>query len=376
MKTGGDRGYGRILPPSHYFSMADTIRLRRREYIADINSSSGSPQAASAFAFSSNINVGLSAVFPWLAPIAANYNEYMLYGLRFIFVPQVGPYQSSNSGSATVNPLGSLTMSFEPDVASGGFNSEFQQLNAHGTVSRAISGATMVFEVQLNTVQRKFFVRSGAVPGGYDPRFYDVGIFQISVNNMLASNMDLGKLYVEYDVVLEKPVSTAVVNAPMCASLKTTVASGSDGAAVLWPQSNTISSTTNTLDMGLPGDVAQSTSTSSITLAANQFAFPVGVYQGTFVVSGFCYGTTAGVGVPSFTLSVDFNCSQVASSMLAATTAPDIAGAKQLAFQFAIKVTAPGNTQGIFKITPANKCTGGTTVYMVVTPYSQLVSTI
>jgi len=49
------------------------------------------------------------------------------------------------------------------------------------------------------------YVRSGAVPANADIKLYDLGFFQLSTQGQQAANVNLGELWVSYDIAFYKP---------------------------------------------------------------------------------------------------------------------------------------------------------------------------
>lgn len=50
------------------------------------------------------------------------------------------------------------------------------------------------------------YIRFGAVPAGADPRFYDLGRFSIATVGMQAASVNIGELWVSYDIEFLKPI--------------------------------------------------------------------------------------------------------------------------------------------------------------------------
>lgn len=69
------------LPAMHSYNQS--IRFRYREYIGDLNTSTG-------FSLTSfNLNPGLNSTFPYLSQLAVNFQEYRFHGLCFYLNQQL-----------------------------------------------------------------------------------------------------------------------------------------------------------------------------------------------------------------------------------------------------------------------------------------------
>jgi len=179
-----------------------TVRIRHKEYIADIFS----PATPANFVSQTfSLNPGLAGVFPWLSQTAANYDEYEFKGLIFTYNPVIS--DSSNSGA-----MGTVIVATQYNAANSAFASKQQMLEYSGSVSARICD-TIVHGVECDP--RKHggsaieYVRAGAVPSGQDVKTYDLGLFQISTSGVSSGSFpagtQLGELWVSYDIELRKP---------------------------------------------------------------------------------------------------------------------------------------------------------------------------
>lgn len=177
----------------------DSIRVRKREFVADINS------VASVFTNQAfPINPGLSEVFPWLSAVARNYSQYRINGLIFQFVST----SSDAIASTTSLGLGQILLATNYNAAEDDFQDSPQMLNYMFSNSGKPSDNIMhaIECASPDQAQKLYYVRSGAVPSGQDPRLYDLGKFQIATNNMPATYEGMGQLWVSYDVTFCKSV--------------------------------------------------------------------------------------------------------------------------------------------------------------------------
>lgn len=177
----------------------DSIRVRKREFIANLNST------ASVFTNKSfPINPGLPTSFPWLSSIAGNYEQYRVNGMIYQYVST----SSEAIASTTSLGLGQVILATNYDAAADDFQDSPQMLNFMFSNSGRPSDHIMhaIECAPTDTAQKLYYVRTGSVPSGQDQRLFDLGNFQIAVDNMPASYNGMGQLWVSYDITFCKSV--------------------------------------------------------------------------------------------------------------------------------------------------------------------------
>ena len=173
--------------------------FRRCEYLGDIISSS----SANTFKVQSfPVNPGLESTFEWLSQIAGNYEEYEFEGLYFEFRSMSGDALNS-----TNTALGQVIMAASYNAGAPNFTNKQQMENYEGGVSIKPSKHCRYFvECAKNqTVLSDLYIRQGAVPSGQDQRLYDLCNFQIATNGLQGTSVNLGELWVSFQVCLRKP---------------------------------------------------------------------------------------------------------------------------------------------------------------------------
>jgi hypothetical protein len=172
------------------------IRIRHKEYLGDVYGSTGFVLA------SYDINPGLSAAFPWLSSIAANYQEFAFAGLVYSFVST-----SADALNSTNTALGKVLLATDYNPLNPSFTTPTQMLateySNYGKPADSIMHAVECSAKMRPTLWQ--FVRTAGVPPGADERLYDLGNFQIASQGMQAT-ANIGGLWVTYDVILCKPV--------------------------------------------------------------------------------------------------------------------------------------------------------------------------
>ena len=172
------------------------IRLKHREYLGDISSTTGFSNA------SYPIQPGNPVTFPWLSSVAANYEEYMFLGCVFYFVST-----SATALNSTNTALGKLIMATEYDAQKAAFTNPSQMLATEFS-NYGKPAEDLMHAVECDPALRPVlwqYVRTAAVPSGSDSRLYDLGIFQLASQGMQAA-ANIGGLWVSYDVIFCKPI--------------------------------------------------------------------------------------------------------------------------------------------------------------------------
>jgi hypothetical protein len=172
-------------------------RIRHREFIRDVVV----PSAPTEFTNTAySINPGNTSLFPWLATVAASYQQYRFEGLVFEF-------KTLSSDITSGGALGSVILATDYDVLDTQYADKVHMENSQYAVSAKPSVSqihTIECDPQAST-QNLWYVRdSGSADG--DSRFYDLGKFQIATQGLPGSaGTVIGELWASYDVNLFKP---------------------------------------------------------------------------------------------------------------------------------------------------------------------------
>lgn len=187
-----------LAPSSSFAETPDNVvRLRRREFIGDISTSS----VAGAFVnYAYSINPGLHATFPFLSQVASNYEEYCFDGLVFEFISSASPYIAGSS-------LGTVVASMEYNSAAPVFSSKFTMENSALAVSTRLD-RNLMYGVECakgSNVQNCYYIREGT--STLPLTTTDLGTFQIAFapSTGVPVSTVMGELWVTYDVVLKRP---------------------------------------------------------------------------------------------------------------------------------------------------------------------------
>jgi len=198
MKTGVALPEGTQIPG--FASQGHETRICHREYIRDVIV----PASPTAFTNTSNaINAGNAQLFPWLAGIAMNFQQYRFNGLVF-------EYRTMSSDTTSGGALGTVSMATDYDAIDTPFITKLALENAQYSTSSKPS-VSMLHAVEcapMESLQRMFYVRNPlAASATSDQRFYDVGNFQLATTGLPSTTGTVvGELWASYDVTLYKPL--------------------------------------------------------------------------------------------------------------------------------------------------------------------------
>jgi len=177
------------------------IRVTEREYIGDVLANGTVVSSATAFNnVGYRINPGLSGTFPWLSTVAQQFEDYEMLGCVFEFVSTSSEYNGSSQA------LGTVIMATDYDPVDSNFTSKIQMENEDYANSTKASESA-IHGVECNPRERAsrvYKIRSAAVPSGAVIGDYDIGNFQIATQGMSVSGVNLGELWVSYDILFYK----------------------------------------------------------------------------------------------------------------------------------------------------------------------------
>ena len=178
-----------------FHSSTRSVRVRHREYLQDITGSTGFSLQAW------NINPGLLGTFPWLSGLAESFQSYKFHGLVFEFWST-----SADALNSTNTALGTVIMATQSNAARANFVSK-AEMEQYEFATSSKPSMSMIHPVECapgEAVLDELYIRTGTIPAGEVPQFYDFGKFQLATTGMQAA-ANIGELWVSYDVELYKP---------------------------------------------------------------------------------------------------------------------------------------------------------------------------
>jgi len=173
------------------------VRITEREYLGDVISSS----TIGAFASRSYaINPAMPNTFPWLATTAAQFDEWEPHGIIFEFK------STSSEYNGTSQALGTVVLATDYNPSNTAYTNKLEMENADYSESVKASNSC-VHGVECDASERAdrvLYTRSGSLPASENAKFYDLGNFQIATVGCSAASVNLGELWVSYDVTFYK----------------------------------------------------------------------------------------------------------------------------------------------------------------------------
>lgn len=172
-----------------------TTRVRHREYVRDLPSSTDFENITFA------IQPTNTSLFPWLAALAQNYEQYKILGMVFEFRSL-----SANALNSTNTALGSVSMATQYNSLNPPFSNKQEVLNYQFATS-CKPAESMCHPVECDpgqTPNQPLYIRIGDQQTG-DSRLYDMGVLNYCTSGMQAADVVIGELWVSYDILLIKP---------------------------------------------------------------------------------------------------------------------------------------------------------------------------
>jgi len=176
------------------------ICVTHMEYVTDVYGNPGTPFEVQQYA----INPGLDRFGPWLAQLAANFEEYEFIQLGYRFRSTIGEL-SSTSGQ-----VGSVIMTTNYNPSAEPFSDKVAMMQYAG----ACSGKTtddLIHMVECDPRQLSGppgrYVRTGTISADWDLKMYDKGTFMIGISGTpdTVDNSPIGELWLSYKCILRKP---------------------------------------------------------------------------------------------------------------------------------------------------------------------------
>lgn len=185
-------------PPSVQNSSSGGFIVRHREYLQDVVTGTPGQFVVTSY----RLQPGLQTSFPWLSVLAQNFEQYKLRGVIFEFKST-----SADSLNTTNTALGEIIMATEYDCKKPSFSGKIEMQN-HEYAVAARQSSSMLHPIEcahplspLDTL----YCRSSQVPPGADQHLYDFANFQIATVGQQGVNVNIGELWVTYEIEFLKP---------------------------------------------------------------------------------------------------------------------------------------------------------------------------
>lgn len=259
----------------------DAVRVKHRELIAQIKSSTG-------FSIQTfPVNPGVNTTFPWLSQIAQQFEQYHMNGLVFEYVST-----SADALNSTNTALGSVIAATQYNSLDPAFDN-IQQMMAAKFATMGKPSLNLMHAVECDPDSQPlklYYVRSGSVSS--NQLMYDLASFQFATFGSQAV-ADIGYLWVTYDVTFVKPQLNNVL--------------GLD----LQSYAATLGAPSASNPFGASGPGVTTGSNLQMTYATNSMFFPAQLSSGRYLVEYTVRGASAAVADPTVTYT---NCHEVTAS--------------------------------------------------------------
>lgn len=186
-------------------NMSSGTRIQHREFLFDVITSADIGQ----FKIQQvPIQPAILTGFPWLSASAENYQEYQLNGVIYEFKSN-----SYDALASTNTASGTVVMATNYNVLDPAFTNKFQMEQTQFTCSAKPSVNLMhpIECAKIETPSSVLYTRSGPTSSG-DLRLYDWANFHIATVGMQGASVNIGELWVTYDVTLLKPKLSSAVD--------------------------------------------------------------------------------------------------------------------------------------------------------------------
>lgn len=183
-----------------------TIVVRHREFVATVNSSQAF-EVQQTF----DINPGNNVLFPWLAGIAARFQEYKVRGMVFHYVPTSG-----SAVASTNSALGAVMLQTTYRASDSPPSSKVEMLNEYSS-SESVPCDAFCHPIECDPKENPFniqYVRTQNTPTSEGKLLYDLGSTHLAVQGCQTTGNPIGDLWVTYEIELKKPlVSSNITSA-------------------------------------------------------------------------------------------------------------------------------------------------------------------
>lgn len=172
--------------------------ITNREYLGDVITGAGGLFNNQQY----SVNPGNLQTFPWLSTVAQQYEQYKITGIIFEFKSTSG-----ESVASTNTAIGTVIMGTEYNVNAKPFPNKQYMENAEFTESCKAS-ENMIHGLECaksETTQNIYYNRSGTIAANDNLKWYDFANFQIATQGFQADNVNIGELWVSYNVEFFKP---------------------------------------------------------------------------------------------------------------------------------------------------------------------------
>lgn len=214
------------------------MTIKHSEYLGELiaPASGSSATVATGCPFTSQcygLNVGNASTFPWLASTSNNFQQYEI--IKCVFEYRALTSESTSATSGSLVGMGSVIMASQYDSSRPAYSSK-QAMEESDFAKSVKPSQSLLHAVECahnsNPLNEYYvnaalgFTSSPVIPTGTpsgqisitnsDIRMQNLGFFQIAVQGVPNTNvgpLDLGEIWVHYEVRLKKPILNAYLGA-------------------------------------------------------------------------------------------------------------------------------------------------------------------
>lgn len=172
-------------------------RITEREYIGDIVAGALVAGSTTFTSSSFELNPTTPTTFPWLSRIANLYDQWEPHGIVFEFVSTSSEYNGSSQA------LGTVIMATDYDPYDSNFANKQQMENSdYACSSKPAEG--LLHGIECAVTERPTRILYTDTANGAPRTSYSLGRFQVATQGMSVANVNLGELWISYDITFYK----------------------------------------------------------------------------------------------------------------------------------------------------------------------------
>lgn len=182
--------------PPAFAAMNTGMRVAHREYIGDVLSTTS-------FGVTTyDVNPSNATSFPWLSKLAVNFEEYSIKGIVYYFNTTCG-----SAISSTNNALGTVGLVTVYDPTDPALGSKRECEDYSGCVA-GVPAQSLLHPIECkprSNVLDRLYIQTASLADPDDKKFYSHGTLNVFTQGMQQANVNVGELWVSYDIEFYNP---------------------------------------------------------------------------------------------------------------------------------------------------------------------------
>lgn len=196
---GGVSGISTSAPSVTYGAAGREVRIKFKEYVGDVFTHPTNP--GEFYQQNYSLNPGLLDNFPWLAPIAQQYQQWIPNGVVYEFTSTSGDITTSQALGKVIIATDYNTTTLDTSFTNA------QEMLAEAYSQESVPTLNMVHGIECAATERSrsiFFLRAGALESTANLSDYDLCQTTVATVGGPVANVNLGSLWIHYDISLLK----------------------------------------------------------------------------------------------------------------------------------------------------------------------------